>query len=190
MKLAIAKLKSVNPYSQSRHYAKDEVPMEEKELHDAYERRTWRNRMHVTKDGYVFIPPMSFANCVKTAASRLGIKVPGQRNKTFTKSFEAGVMVTDPIVLPIKAADVQADVLFVPSDGIRGSGKRVTKYFPRIDDWEGEVTFYVTDDLITEDVFRRVLEHAGMLVGLGRFRPEKCGFFGTFKVLDLQWGKV
>ncbi len=188
MKIAKAKLVSVSAYSQGRHFTKDEVPAKEKELHDAYERRTWRHRLHVDKaSGQVFIPPMSFSNAVKTSAKRLGLKVPGKGQKTYTKSFEAGVMVTDPLLLNVKADDVPSDELFVPSDGVRGSGKRVTKLFPRIDSWVGEVTFYILDDLIDEKVFRQVLDNAGMLVGVGRFRPENCGYYGRFKVERMTW---
>jgi hypothetical protein len=185
--IARASLVSDGAYSQSRHYSKEEVPPKERELHDAYERRTWRHRMHVTKDGLVFIPPMVFANAVKQAAKRLGLRVPGKGQKTYTKSFEAGVMVIDPLVLDVRAEDVPADELFVPSDGVRGSGKRVTKLFPRIDAWGGTVDFYILDPLIDVKVFQEVLEYAGKLVGIGRFRPESCGFYGRFTVAKLEW---
>src|SRR5688572_17445399 len=128
MKSAIAYLVGESPYSQSRHYT-DDVPKLAKELHDAYEQRTWRSRMHVTADGRVEIPGSSFANCLKSAAKRLKLQVPGKGRVEFTKYFEAGVMVTTGIVLPVKADEVPCDKLFVPSDGRRGGGKRVTKYF-------------------------------------------------------------
>lgn len=134
MKMAIAHLESTSPYSQSRHYA-DDVPKLTKELPNAYEERTWRNRMHVDKEGHVQIPGPAFANCLKTAAKRLKLQVPGKGRVEFTKYFEAGVMCTDGITLDLKADDVPCDKLFVPSDGRPGGGKRVTKYFPRIDEW-------------------------------------------------------
>ena len=186
MKSAIAHLVSTVPYSQSRHYA-DEVPKLEKELHGAYEERTWRSRMHVTPDGFVTIPGSSFANCIKSAAKRLKLQVPGKGRVEFTKYFEAGIMCTDGITLPIKAADVPSEKLFVPSDGRPGGGKRVTKYFPRIDSWECDVVFYIFDDIITENVFNQVLVAAGMTVGIGRFRPENRGFYGRFTVKSLKW---
>jgi hypothetical protein len=187
MKSAVCHLVGEGPYSQSRHYDAEEVPKLPKELSDAYEKRTWRSRMHVTKDGHVEIPGSAFANCLKTAAKRLKLQVPGKGRVEYTKYFEAGVMVTSGIVLPVRAADVPCDKLFVPSDGRRGGGKRVTKYFPRIDRWEGDVTYYVFDDIITEDVFRQVLATSGMLVGIGRFRPESCGFYGRFSVKSIRW---
>lgn len=189
MKTATVHLESTSPYSQSRHYG-DDIPKLAKELPAAYEERTWRNRLHADKSGYVTIPGPAFANCLKTAAKRLKLQVPGKGRVEYTKYFEAGVMCTDGITLPIKAADVPCDKLFVPSDGRPGGGKRVTKFFPRIDEWSGKVTFYIFDDIITEDVFRQVLISAGLVVGLGRFRPENRGFYGRFSVKSIEWAEA
>lgn len=187
MKTAIAHLVSASPYSQSRHYSALEAPKLNKETHDAYERRTWQHRMHVNKAGFVEIPGPCFANSLKEAAKRLKLQVPGKGRVEYTKYFEAGIMCVEPLVLPIKAAAVRGEELFVPSDGKRGGGKRVTKFFPRIDEWSGDVTFLIFDDLITQDVFTKCLVSSGTIVGIGRFRPQSCGFYGRFSVESVRW---
>jgi hypothetical protein len=189
MKSAIAHLAGTAPYSQSRYYSEIEVPKEDngKESSEAYERRTWRNRLHRTPDGLVQIPGQAFANSVKQAAKHLRIRVPGKGQSEYTKHFEAGIMVPDNLILPVKADEVPYDELFVPSNGVRGSGKRVTKLFPRIDEWEGEVLFYIFDDVIPEHIFRQVLVASGQLVGIGRFRPQSWGYYGRFIVKELEW---
>ncbi len=189
MKSAICHLVGVSAYSQSKHYSLDEVPKEGKGKESAndYERRTWRNRLHRDKDGHVVMPGGAFANALKESAKRLKLQVPGKGRVEYTKYFEAGVMVPDNITLPDMADDVPYDELFVPSDGRRGGGKRVTKLFPRIDKWEADVLFYVLDDIITEDVFQQVLTAAGQLVGIGRFRPQSCGYYGRFIVKAIKW---
>lgn len=179
MKIATAKLKSVSPYSQS---AKIQSPKGDREKPADYETRTWRERCHVTRDGNVFIPPMAFANSLKEAAKFLSIQIPGQGKATYTKNFEAGVMVLEPLVLPLKPNDISGETLFVPSDGKRGGGKRVEKIFPLIPSWQGTVQYHILDDIITEDVFRRVLIASGTLIGIGRFRPRNCGYYGRFAV--------
>lgn len=184
MHIATVKLKSSSPYSQSKHYEDPKLP---KELPAAYEERTWRSRMHVNKDGYVEIPGTSFANSMKEAAKRLKLQVPGKGRVEWTKYFEAGIMVPEPLVLKIKAVDVKCEKLFVPSDGIRGSGKRVTKYFPLIEEWSGTVRYFILDDLITQDVFRQVLVASGIIVGIGRYRPVNCGYYGRFTVESFRW---
>jgi hypothetical protein len=184
MKTAVATLRGVSPYSQSRHYTTDKL---EKESAKDYEARTWRDRLH-TDNGEVFIPPMSFKNCLSEAAKFLGIQIPGKGKSTYTKHFEAGVLVTDALKLGIKAEDVKGEWLFVPSDGIRGSGKRVDKCFPVIHQWGGDVEFHILDETITKDVFLNHLKQAGAFIGIGRFRPRNNGFYGRFAVDNVAWG--
>lgn len=187
MKIAKAYLKSTTPYSQSKNIDRSEFPLKPKELPDAYEQRTWRHRMHVTPDGRVEIPSTAFANVIKAAARRLQIQVPGKGKTQYTKYFEAGIAVMDGIVLDVKAEDVSKERLYVPSDGKPGGAKRVYRNFPRIDSWSGTVTYFVLDDMITEQVFSQVLRSAGLLVGIGRFRPENRGFYGRFEVTKIDW---
>ncbi|MFH1719067.1 MAG: hypothetical protein ABIF19_17065 [Planctomycetota bacterium] len=188
MHTATVTLKSAvgSSYSQGRHYSHS-VPVLNKERPDDYETRTWRNRMHVTDDGRVFIPPMAFKNCLSEAAKFLGIQIPGKGKATFTKNFEAGVMVVDPLVLDIKAKDVEANWLFVPASGRRGDGKRVMRCFPLIKQWGGVVTFHIVDDTITQEIFEQHLIEAGKLIGIGVFRPRNNGYFGRFTVEKVSW---
>jgi len=184
MKTVRVTITGVSPYSQSKHY---DVPKLEKESSGDYEARTWRERLHTDENGNVFIPPMSFKNCLSDAAKFLSISIPGKGKSTYTKHFEAGVLVVDAMVLPVKKDGVPGEWLFVPSDGIRGSGKRVNKCFPIIHQWGGVVTFHILDETITESVFHKVLEEAGRFIGIGRFRPRNNGFYGRFKVDKLEW---
>lgn len=184
MIIATAELEGISPYSQSKHHI---TPKKERELPKDYEERTWRERLHVNKDGNVYIPPMAFKNCIAEIAKFLGVQIPGKGKSTYTKHFEAGILVTDEVVLPIKKADVQGEWLFLPSDGKRGSGTRVDKCYPVIQEWKATVIFYILDEIITADVFRDHLERAGQFIGIGRFRPRNNGFYGRFKVIKLDW---
>jgi hypothetical protein len=185
MKTAICELESISAYSQSKFYETEKLS---KERPDDYEARTWRDRLHVNNDGYVFIPPMAFKNCLSSVAKYLSIQIPGKGKSTFTKHIEAGVLVTDALVLPIKKQDVSGEWYFVPSDGKRGGGKRVKKCFPVIQSWKGDVAFHILDETVTEDVFRQHLEESGKFIGIGRFRPQNNGFYGRFKVNAIVWG--
>jgi hypothetical protein len=187
MHIAIAHLVSASPYSQSKNIDESVIPKKSKERPDLYEERVWRSRMHVSRDGNVEIPQTAFGNCIREAARRLQLQIQGKGKTQYTKYIEAGIEVAAPLVLPIKAKDVPHDRLFVHSDGKRGGAKRVYRHFPRIDSWEGEITIYVLDDQIPEDVFAKVLRSAGILVGIGRFRPENRGFYGRFSVQSLKW---
>jgi hypothetical protein len=184
MKTATVKLRNSSPYSQSKHYDVDKL---EKESAKDYEARTWRERLHVNNDGNVFIPPMSFKNCMSEAAKYLSIQIPGKGKSTYTKHVESGILVTEPLTLSIKKEDVAGEWLFVPSDGIRGSGKRVSKCFPVIHEWHGEVDFLIFDETVTRDVFTQILTEAGKFIGIGRFRPRNNGFYGRFTVESVNW---
>lgn len=185
MKTAIATLESASTYSQSKFI---QAPKLDKESADAYEKRTWRERMHINEAGNVVIPPMSFKNCLSEAAKYLSIQIPGKGKSTYTKHFEAGILVTEPLDIGIKAADVPGLWLHVPSDGVRGGSKRVLKCFPTIKAWAGPVTFHILDETITEDIFTRVLTEAGKFIGIGFFRPRNNGYYGRFNVKEVLWG--
>ena len=184
MRTATAYLKSISPYSQSRHYDTAKL---NKERPDDYETRTWRDRMHATELGYVFIPPMAFKNCLSEIAKYLGEQIPGKGKSTYTKHIEAGVLVLEGLTLDVKKENVPGEWLFVPADGKRGSGKRVRKCFPLISEWAGQVQFHILDDTVTEEVFEKHLDQAGKFIGIGRFRPRNNGYYGRFSVERVEW---
>lgn len=184
MKTAIATLESASPYSQSRYHDTEKL---NRELSEDYEARTWRNRLHTTKDSHVFIPPMAFKNALSEAAKFMSIQIPGKGKSTYTKHFEAGILVLEALVLPIQKDEVDGETLFVPADGKRGGSTRVKKTFPVIHHWEGDVTFHILDEIITQDAFERHLTAAGQFIGIGRFRPRNNGIYGRFKINRLEW---
>lgn len=187
MKTLTVTLQGVSPYSQSRYYVKE---IEQGESQDDHYRRTWREHLHVDNNGFVFIPPNSLKNCLSEAAKFLSISVPGKGKATYTKNFEAGVLVTQPASLGVRKDDVQMEALFLPSDGRRGGPKRIMKYYPIIPDWSTEADFTILDETVlqssaknkTRTVFHDVLEAAGQFIGIGRFRPRNNGYYGRFSV--------
>ena len=186
IKTARAHLKSIAPYSQCRHY---ETPEKDKERPDDYETRTWADRLHVNNLGNVFLPAMGFKNGISSAAKFLGQQIPGKGKSTYTKHFEAGVMVLSDMVLKVRKEDVPGEWLFVPANGVRGFGKRVKKCFPVIHEWEGVVEFTVVDSVITKSVFEEHLIAFGQFIGVGRFRPQNNGIYGRFKVVGIEWSE-
>lgn len=187
VRICTVHIRGVSPYSVSRHYTLEE-PKGDKETHEAYEKRTWRNRLHTNGNGTVVIPGMGFKLALEEAAKYLGTKIPGQGNKTWTKKLKSAVLVTDDMDTGIKADDVRGEWLFVPSDGRRGGGKRVMKCFPRVEaGWEGRIDFLVMDPILGEDTFLHFLQEAGKYIGVGRFRPENGGFYGRFEILSVEW---
>jgi hypothetical protein len=168
----------LTPYSQSRQHT---TPKLDKEGHDPYERRTWREKANYDpKTGEIFIPAMAFKQAMDAAAKRLG-QIPGKGKATYTKFFVSDVICTAHVGLGITKDDVPPVTIFCNSDGIRGGGKRVARIFPVMETWGGTAQFAVYDETVTKKVFEQAFIIAGQSIGLGRFRPENGGLNGRFE---------
>ena len=179
-------LKSASVYSQSRPYQVEKKP---RETPADYEKRTWRERMHLSEKnpGNIVIPAMQFKNSLAECAKYMSQQIPGKGKATYTKHFEAGVIIMNSMELDIKADDVKGETVFVPSSGKRGDGNRVYKTFPKIPSWAGVVEFTIFDHTITEEVFKEHLMQAGQFIGIGRWRPRNNGLYGRFTVEKVVW---
>lgn len=182
MRTCTVKITGAAPYSASRAHQDEKL---NKETADAYEARTWKSKAHIA-NARVVIPPMAFKIGLDRAAKMLGRQIPGKGKATFTKFFESGVIVTEPVAIAPESS-IKMERVHANADGVRGSGKRVWRNFPRIDEWSGEVTFHLIADEITADVFEEAVNYAGVAVGVGRFRPERGGYFGRFSVEGFKW---
>jgi hypothetical protein len=185
MKTVYATIEGVSPYGQSRAI---QSIRNTGEGHDDFEQRTWRERLHVDNNNHVFIPPMAIKNMLSDTARFLSESVPGKGKSTYTKHFEAGIMVIEPCDLGITPEQVTSERLFVPSDGKKGGGTRVWKTFPVIKEWKAKIEIILLDPLLIDKPGKvhEYLEHAGKFIGLGRFRPRNGGFYGRFKVISFK----
>jgi hypothetical protein len=200
MKTALVKITGTSPYAQSRFHGEEKLP---REGSDDYEQRTWPQKAHVDSEGYIYIHPLAFKKCIAEAAKYVSLQIPGKGKSTYTKHFQSGVLVLDDCRITgrkglLKAEDVNQDGtgyvgerLFVPADGVAGSGKRVHRLFPVVHNpWTCQVNFVIVDDIITRDVFSKHLEVAGSLIGVGAFRVRNGGIWGRFQSEILNWQEV
>src|SRR5215831_4494503 len=138
-----------SPYSQS---AKHDTPFLDRESHDDYDTRTWRNKCTVNKEGQVCIPAMALKQAIDTAAYKLGEKVQGRRGATFKNFFASGFFCDGDVPIangkPLTPADAECKLISANSDGIRGSGKRVPRRFPEFPKYQGIAEFTIIDDVI------------------------------------------
>lgn len=104
--------------------------------------------------------------------------------------IEPGVIIIDPLVLPVKVEDVAFERLFLNSDGkpakFSKSG-RVWRRYPIIPTWKGTITLHVLDPKIGNGHLEAALVEAGNFVGIGRWRVEKRGMYGRFSVEKVEW---
>ena len=195
MKIATFTLKSTTPMSQS---APHQVPFEEGESHDAYDKRNWRHHMHVSSTGFLIMPAMAFKLGMTAAAQFGGKKIKGEGQKTWTKRFESGILIIEDLMtdIRVKSADltkwadhplVIPECLYLNADGKRGSAKRVWRTYPRIEEWSGVLVINVLDDKITEAVCVETLETMGKFIGIGRWSAARGGLYGRFSIESHVW---
>lgn len=184
MKTAAIKLKSVTPYSQSKYL---DIEPDKQETRAAFEERIWREKAHYDEEGNVFIPPMAIKFALQSAGKRLGMQVKGKGKKTYTAILTSGLSIPKPVFIGIKLEQVKRNDVLCNSDGVRGSGKRVWRYFPTVHNWEAEFEMLILDDMITEDVLRAHLEEAGKYIGIGQGRAETGNDFGRFEVVSIKY---
>lgn len=127
------------------------------------------------------------ANCLRESAKFMSLQIPGKGKSTYTKHFDAGIIIYNDIVTKITKDQLQGDVRHVPADGRPGGTKRVIKIFPIVHEWDGDITVYIGDPIITADIFEEVLRNAGNLIGIGTWRPRNRGMNGRFELVDMKW---
>lgn len=189
MQVATVTLKGASPYSQSKYIDTEAFPKNGKETPDAYEKRSWDKRIHLDSQGIPFMPAMSLKKCIEGAASYSG-KIPGQGQATYTKPTKSGLLITDNIELrvgdrPARFEDWEGEWLFLDAQGKNGD-KRVKRRMPRLSNWSAIAKIYVLNEVFSDEILEKILIDAGRFVGVGRFRPEKGGFYGRFTVQDLD----
>ena len=185
--LAVVSLESVTPYSPSRNYTA-EVPKLKDESADAYDERTWRHHAHASdgKSPTIVIPGECFAWSLKAMSKRRSDRIPGKGQKTYTAAFDPTEVIGS-IDTGVDVSEPEMEAFMANADGVRGSGKRVLRRFPRVDAWAGKLTYLMWDVRITEQVFGETIEDAGLLIGIGRRRPENKGMFGRYRVARVEW---
>lgn len=63
---------------------------------------------------------------------------------------------------------------------------RVMRYRPRFDKWGAKFRLLLNDQMLSSEDAHRLLNEAGESMGIGDFRPEKRGPFGTFRVTKFE----
>jgi hypothetical protein len=182
MKRYEAHLQSTTSLGQGRHV---DVPKERSETDDAYRQRVVRARLHVSMNE-VYIPPMAIKKCLEETAFYLKMQIPGKGKETYTKHIVQGVLCNEPMMLGVSPDQARIDKHFGSLTPGKANSGRGWIYYPVLDSWEGVAQMYVVDDRLNAEVLRKHLELAGVITGLGVWRPRRGGMWGKFKVLAFE----
>lgn len=187
MRTVTIQIEGMTPYSASKHIVEE---LQKGETKDAHEKRRWREKAHVDENGMMFIPGVAFKLALDETASLLNEKIPGKGNQTWTGQFATGVVAMSDLSLGVDIKDVKAIEIFAHANGKRGPGTRVTRFFPIVPTWRGELEMRVFNDTLPEEIFERFFEQAGLLAGVGRGRPitKSPAGNGRFRPTKFTWG--
>jgi len=127
----------------------------------------------------IAVPGAAFARLLREAGS--SHKVKGSR-KSIKYLVPAAVLILDELCglylkdrrTPITDFEVDARPVTIPAT----KGK-VMRYRARFNEWACKVTLRVNDDIINEDLVRKLAVEGLQQIGIGDYRPEKGGPFGT-----------
>lgn len=81
------------------------------------------------------------------------------------------------------AKDFEVDSRPVTIPATKG---RIMRHRPRFNEWGAQFELLVDDSILGIDTAHQLLSEAGQQIGIGDFRPEKRGPFGTFRVTKFE----
>lgn len=83
-------------------------------------------------------------------------------------------------------ADFEVDSRPVTIPATKG---RIMRHRPRFDCWSARFTIRVNEELLPPDFIHQLLVEGGQQIGVGDFRPERGGPFGTFNIVGWKEAK-
>ncbi len=129
-----------------------------------------------TRDGYGF-PAVAFKAATVSAARFYGKDVSMTSLRQFL-FFKGKISDADPqpLVEIIGEPKMREDVVTV---GMKGTDLR---YRPEFTDWSTTLEVTYVKSMLTRESVLSLIDAAGLGVGVGEWRPEKRGDFGTFQL--------
>jgi len=139
---------------------------------------------NVGPDGVHYISAFAIVNAIGAAGA--SHKMTGTRKSvrfiipSAVRVAALGVDCTIPILLKGKPAmtfEVDSRPVSIPA-----TKGRIMRHRPRYEGWTMRFDLEIQDDLVDVALVHQLLAEAGLQIGIGDFRPEKRGPFGSFRV--------
>lgn len=146
-----------------------------------------RKVAYIAPDGTFYFSAASIPGCLGNAGSNH--KMRGSR-KSLRFVVPSAVRTTSDAITILNgsgpAKDFEVDSRPVTIPATKG---RIMRHRPRFDQWGAKFDLLVNDDMIEVEMVHQLLNEAGVGVGIGDYRPEKRGPFGTFRVVSFNEAK-
>lgn len=136
------------------------------------------NSLYKDEKGKIYQPAKHLESALKEAAK--SFKISGKRGATYSKLIASTVEVKpDVIYHKITKYEIDAQAVTVQK-------ARIIRYRPRFDNWELEFEIISQDEQLPVEIIKQVLDHAGLYVGIGDYRPGRGGKYGKFMVTKFE----
>ena len=154
------------------------------EVNDRDPREEATKNAYIAKDGTFYFNAFAITGSMGNAGS--SHKSTGSRKSLRFVVPSAVRMLTDAVTIlngagPAKDFEVDSRPVTIPA-----TKGRIMRHRPRFDQWGAKFEISVDDELLSLDMAHRLLNEAGQSIGIGDFRPEKRGPFGTFRVVKFE----
>ena len=180
-------INGTTPYSASRDPSLLGITRGPNESFDEYENRTWKLHAHVASDGEsVVIPAHGLHQALELGAQkgRLIPEAAQSQRERLSKRIATGIMLLGDLETNMKLSQAQKVTISAHANGQRGSGSRVPRSFPVWNEWQATCDIIILDETVTMKDLSTAMRWAGLVAGLGRFRPENGGHNGRFTVKE------
>ena len=147
-------------------------------------RKEAQSRAYVADDGSFFFNSFAILNAM--AAAGTSFKQKGSR-KTLRFVVPSAIRMLDGDGITILDEDFTVSKQFEIDSRpvvIPATGGRIIRHRPRWNVWAARFRLGVNEELLDPITAHRLLSEAGQTIGIGDFRPERRGPFGTFIVTE------
>jgi hypothetical protein len=141
---------------------------------------------YIARDGTYYFNAFSIPACMGNAG--VNHKIKGTRKSLRFVVPSAVRLTSDAITIldgnggkPAKKFEIDSRPVTIPST----KGK-IMRHRPRFNEWSAKFDLGVNEKLLPVSMAHQLLNEAGESIGIGDFRPEKRGPFGTFRVTKFE----
>jgi len=147
------------------------TPKEPKDPEAEYEAAFYR-----LKDGRPGMPALAFKSATVGGARFFGKQITMTALRQFC-FFRGEPGLTGQQLVPLEGeAVMREDVVTV------GRGGSDLRYRPQFTEWSAQLVVTYVTSMLTRDSLLSLIDAGGMGVGVGEWRPEKSGDFGTYQI--------
>jgi hypothetical protein len=130
------------------------------------------------ENGKVFVPSSWVTSSIRNAAALF--KAPGKRSSLKNMAGCAIVCTEDKIFIGKTIKDIEVD-----SRGVVIQRARIVRHRPKFNEWELSFSLMIDEELLGADMVKEIIDQAGKTQGIGDFRVNKGGPFGSFEVVSV-----